>query len=81
MDFRVRQTHFEHFFEFFVKKVLIGHFFCMAITKVFQRPLKSISNDRTVKVVDQNFFHKKFKIMFKMCLSDPKVHPESILNI
>ena len=38
-------------------------------------------NGRTGKIVDQNFFHKKFKIMLKMCLSDLRTHPDWILDI
>ena len=40
-----------------------------------------VSNYRTAKMVDRNFFDKKFKIMLKMCSSDLKAHPESILDI
>ena len=81
MGFRVRQTHFQHYFEIFVKKDAIDHFCYMAITKAFQKPLKSLSNSHVAKMVDWNIFLKKFKIMLKMCFSDPKAHPESILDI
>ena len=81
MCVRVGETHFQHNFEFFVKNVPIDHFCYMAITKAFQRLLKSLSNGHVAKMVDRIFFHKNFKIMLKMCLSDPKAHPESILDI
>ena len=81
MCVRVRETHFQHNFDFFVKNVPIDNFCYMAITKAFQWLLKSLSNSHVAKMVDWNIFLKKFKIMLKMCFSDPKAHPESILDI
>ena len=80
VDFRVRQTHFQDYFENLVKKVPNDHFHCMGNPKGFQRPQKSLWISRTVKMVVWNFFDQIFKIMLKMCFSDPKVHPEKILN-
>ena len=37
MDSKVRRTHFEHYFEYFVTKVLIRHFYCTVFTKASQR--------------------------------------------
>ena len=56
-------------------------FFLTPHSKAFQKPLKSLSNSHAAKMVDWNFFHKKSKIMMKMCLSNPKAHPESVLDI
>ena len=79
MDSKVRRTHFEHYFEYFVTKV--SSVFAVRSLRGLFKALKSLSSDRTVKMADQNFCHKIFKIMFKMCSSDLRVHPKSILNV
>ena len=66
---------------FLSKKFQSTIFAVRQLLRLFKGPLKSLSNCRTAKMVDRNFFDKKFKIMLKMCSSDLKAHPESILDI
>ena len=70
----------EHIFniilDFLEKKFWSTIFAVRSILRLFKGPLKSLSNDRTAKMVDQNFFPKNFKIMLKICSSELEAHPE-----
>ena len=61
----------EHIFNiilnFLSKKFRTTIFAVRQLLRLFKGPLKSLSNCRTAKMVDRNFFHKDFKIMLKMC--------------